>query len=735
MKSIQICAFGFCYLVFFNLATASDLVRLSRIEGTIRVDGIVDEDEWQNVQPLPMVMYQPTYLGEMTEKTEIRIAYDQNYLYIAGRLYSQTAGEIRANSHYRDGYSGDDILAVVLDTFNDNENAMWFFTNPLGTRFDATISNDASGGRGSMNFNWNTFWDVATSRNQDGWFAEMRIPFSSLRFQGREGKVVMGLITYRFLAAKNERHIYPAIPPNWRLGMAKPSVAQDVIIEGVYSKNPVYITPYALGGLEQNSEINTAETGYHFDTNRSNELGVDIKYNLTDNLTLDGTINTDFAQVETDDQRLNLTRFSLFFPEKRQFFQERSGLFEFEFSGSSRLFHSRRIGLSDGTPVRILGGMRLVGRVGKWDMGFLDMQTANRDDLASENFGVLRLRKQVFNSYSNIGGMATSRLGKDGSVNLAYGIDGIIRLFGDEYLTVKWAQSFKKSTDDEFNPTKSGRAHFVWERRQNKGLNYDFVFSWSGSDFNPGMGFERRQNFTLLSNKVNYLWFLNQNSKIRSLSIENEWRTFLRNEDGAIETALITPSFALEMKTGATLRLSTDHNYDAVLDSFNVTDNTEILPGSYWFHAATLRLRSSRGRLFRPNFTLSVGGFYDGWKWTLRAGPSWTLSSHLELRGDYEYNRVRFNDRGQGFDAHIARLRVQTALNNHLSLKAFLQYSNVSDLVSINARLRYHFSEGNDLWFVYDEGVNTQRGQPATPRLPITDNRAILFKYTYTFIR
>jgi hypothetical protein len=160
-----------------------------------------------------------------------------------------------------------------------------------------------------MNFNWNTYWDVATSQTDEGWFAEMRIPFSSLRFQDRDGKVEMGLIAYRFLAAKNERHIFPDIPPNWRLGMAKPSMAQDVMLEGVYSKRPVYVTPYAVGGIDQVHALNSTETAYHLDSGRTHEIGVDVKYSVTDNLSLDATVNTDFAQVEADDQQLNLTRY------------------------------------------------------------------------------------------------------------------------------------------------------------------------------------------------------------------------------------------------------------------------------------------------------------------------------------------------------------------------------------------------------------------------------------------
>ena len=331
---------------------------LPRLSQPIELDGLSTEPAWDTVAPLPVTMYQPTYRGTPTERTEIRIAYDGEYLYASGRFYDAEPDGIRSNSLYRDRYSGDDTFALVLDTFNDNENALWFYTSPAGVRFDQAVANDAefSGGR-PINESWNTHWDVATVQTDEGWFAEMRIPYSSLGFQDNNGRVVMGMIAYRFIARKNERHVFPAIAPNWNMGFAKPSVAQDVVLEGVASQKPLYITPYTLGGFSQNAVLNDPETAYDRHESFTRDLGLDLKYNLTNNLTFDATVNTDFAQVEADDQQVNLTRFSLFFPEKRQFFQERAGIFAFNFGFQDRLFHSRRISLNDdGEAVRIFTG-------------------------------------------------------------------------------------------------------------------------------------------------------------------------------------------------------------------------------------------------------------------------------------------------------------------------------------------------------------------------------------------
>ena len=350
---------------------AQDVMKLHRLTGPILLDGMSDEAAWQEIEPLEMSMYEPISGGTMTERTEIRVGYDDNFLYVAGRMYDSDPSSIRANTLYRDRYSGDDTFAIVLDTYNDNENALWFYTTPNGVRLDYSVSSDANGsgggssfGGGAVNSSWNTFWDVETMRNEEGWFAEIRIPYSSLGFQVKNDRVEMGMIAYRYIARKGERHIFPAIPPNWGMGFAKPSQARNIQMEGVQSQKPLYITPYLSAGRSSYNRLNDAETAYESGTEFDKQVGLDLKYAVTNNLTLDATFNTDFAQVEADDQQVNLTRFSLFFPEKRQFFQERSSLFEFSTGRRDRLFHSRNIGINDEGTVRILGGGRMVGRIG-----------------------------------------------------------------------------------------------------------------------------------------------------------------------------------------------------------------------------------------------------------------------------------------------------------------------------------------------------------------------------------
>jgi hypothetical protein len=610
---------------------------LTRLDQPIVLDGMSDEAEWEAVPSLPVTMYSPSFRGAVTERTEIRVAYDDAYLYVAGRMYDSDPTGVRSNTLYRDQYSGDDVFAIVLDTYNDNETAVWFSTNPDGVRSDRSVSNDAEFGFGrAMNGDWNTYWDVATAQNDHGWFAEMRIPFSSLGFQNIDGNVVMGLITYRFIARKNERHLFPAIPPNWGMAFAKPSQARRVSLEGVYSRKPVYVSPYVLGGLGRTALLDSTVNAYTFDSDMTNELGGDLKYSPTDNLNLDLSVNTDFAQVEVDDQQVNLTRFSLFFPEKRQFFQERAGLFEFNTGGSSRLFHSRRIGLVDGEPNRIYGGARLVGRAGSTDLGVLNMQTAGRDGLPSENFGVLRLRRQVFNPYSTIGTLLTTRVGTDGSYNVALGVDGVLRPFGDEYLTVKWAQTFDDVTNGSA-ALDAARIIARWERRNDNGFSYAADFIRSGPDYEPDMGFATRNDFTFARNTIGYKWFQGVQSPLRSITVSNEASAYVRNEDRTGESGLIAPSIQFEMKSGAEIHATYRQVYESVLDPFTVSGGLDVLAGDYWFSEGEIRLSPWGAAPFttdgEPHCPSSRHGIpHATWNWAAGTSSTWfgspTAMSH-----------------------------------------------------------------------------------------------------------
>ena len=347
---------------------------ISSLTSPVNFDGIPDEDSWQSLTPFKLTMHAPVFGREPTEKTDIRIGFDDKYLYIGAYCFYNDVNMIRSASYKRDFMGmGGDWIGILLDTYNDKENSVAFFASPDALRYDGSIQRDAVMGpydQMPVNINWNTFWDVETNINDKGWSAEIRIPLSSIRFQEVNGETRMGLTIERWIPAKNEIDLYPAIPPNWgETSAIKPSQAQEVVFKGLKPGRPVYIAPYALAGYESLYDLNAAGDAYDNSQKPALDAGLDVKLGLSSNLTLDLTVNTDFAQVEVDDQQFNLTRYSMFFPEKRTFFLERSSNFDFSLGGNNNIFYSRRIGLSDyGDPVRIYGGayLRTAWKVGSW---------------------------------------------------------------------------------------------------------------------------------------------------------------------------------------------------------------------------------------------------------------------------------------------------------------------------------------------------------------------------------
>ncbi len=740
---VAILIYASCQLIIGNpLAQSPDTnspLALPRLTEPIQVDGFVNDLAWEKVASLPFVMYSPIFMDSMSEQTDIRVAYDDQYLYLGGKLYDRNPDGIRANSMYRDRYSGDDTVGLILDTFNDRQNALWFLTTPNNVRIDMSISNDLeSGGRdpfGSViNLSWNTFWDSAAQRTEFGWSVEMQIPLTSLGFQSLDGQVEMGMSVTRRISRKNEIHQFPAIPPNWDMSYAKPSRLRRVSLREVKAGCPFYITPYVASGTEQFSMLSNDASQYDQLSNWSADVGGDVKYNLTNNLTLDLTVNTDFAQVEADDQQVNLTRFSLFFPEKRRFFQERSGIFEFRTVGrSDRLFNTRQIGLNEGETVPIYGGARLVGRVGSWDIGFINMQTGAAHGNPSENFGVYRLRTQVFNPGSFIGALGTTRLGSKGNSNVVYGIDSQIKITPNEYLELKWAQTFDEGSP-RHDPRANGFARIQIQRRTEIGLSYRFASVWGGTEFEPGVGFVSRRGFFQPFFVVGYGWFASEQSKIQSIRPQLLFTQFLRDSDGSLETQIAWIDGFINMKSGDSHTFQIETWIDSLTAPAELPEDTEIPIGRYKFFNFIWEYEMRYGLLWRIDAAAEMGQFYDGSNIQIEIEPTWNPSRYLELGGTYQFNRVRFPDRMQEFFVHLARIRTQISFSTAASVSAFLQYSTSADIVSANVRFRYNFKEGNDLWLVYNEGRNTDR-MPHRPILPLLDSRALFLKYTYTFIR
>jgi len=714
------------------------VVIIPRISDTITFDGKPFEEVWNTIAPFPMIMHSPVFGKPVTERTEIMVAHDDKFLWVGARLYVSDPSNMQALTKKRDDFGGQsDYFTIVLDTYEDNESAVAFMTNPSGARTDMTINNDAEGDMSSpsgmpMNTSWNTFWDALTIITDEGWFVEMRIPLSSLRFQDSDGKVTMGLIAWRWIPGLNEMYTYPPIPQNWDIGFFKPSQAQNIVLEGIESSRPLYITPYAIGGFGQEHVLNDAETEWIRKDEPELNAGLDIKYGLTSNMTLDLTLNTDFAQVEADDQMINLSRFSLYFPEKRQFFLERASIFDFNTGVSNTLFYSRRIGLNEEEIIPIIGGARLIGRQGPWDIGVMDMQTMKSDSLPSENFGVIRLKRKTFNPYSYLGNIITSRIGIDGSYNLVYGFDGLIRVTGDDYLKLIWAQSFENGQNN--NPIALNMSRYLinLERRNTVGFSYDLFFAGYGPEFNPGIGFESREDYNCAGAILHYGLVSPEESALYKHNFHLRSQNYFSVSHNKTESVMLMPGYGFELKNSMFWSVYFGYNYENVFEAIEINDFTEVPIGEYKYWSMEGMMMTSMSRPLMTLLLVRAGSYFDGNRVSLGLEPIWALSSSLQLSAFYEYNRVDFSSRNQKFLAHIIRLKALVMFSTKLSVSAFIQYNSDEDNVISNFRLRYNPREGNDFYIVYNEGTNTDLDREI-PTLPRMSDRTLLLKYTYTF--
>jgi Domain of unknown function (DUF5916) len=477
---------------------------LPRLQGEIRVDGRSDEPAWQAVPTLPLTVYLPTYGTAPSERTDARIAYDADAIYVMVDAWERHPGGVRASSMIRDDDSPGDFLNVMLDTFGDRQTAVTFSTTPGGQRNDWSISNDARDDA-SLSPAWNGPWELAVRRGSDGWHAEYRIPFTTLRFVARNGRAEMGFSLNRLTAHSNERVTFPAIEPSNPLALWKPSRWQRISIEDISTVRSVRMMPYVMAGSEGAHAPDPALSAWHRDERF--ELGGDLKTELSPNLNLDLTVNTDFAETEVDDQRVNLTRFPLFFPERRAFFVERAGTFEVKTGEVDLLFNSRRVGLTpDGEPVRLLGGARLVGQLGGWDVGLFDVETGRTPAGDRENLGVVRARRALWNQRSWAGLMLTSRVTSD-SGQLALGADGELNLGGDDYVSFALAAlAGDAGVGAEDGVLPRGAIRMVAERRRNRGAWYGAGVATTGTRYAPALGYVERDDAIQPLAEVGYGW-------------------------------------------------------------------------------------------------------------------------------------------------------------------------------------------------------------------------------------
>ncbi len=711
-------------------SSAADPILLKELSAELDFDGKLEEAFWSEMTSVTPIQHVPVNGQPSGEKADIYLTYDKNYLYLAATVYGD---DIQAPSQKRDEFSLiTDWLGILIDGYNDKENALAFFTTPTGLRSDFTIFEDAIGDF-PVNLDWNTFWDVKTEHSVNQWSVEMRIPFTSLQFQDKDGDVTFGVIVWRSIASKNELSTWPLIPNEWgSWSHMKPSKAQKVRLKGVKAKKPIYISPYVLGGASRSVFANP------HNVKRSQQIaaGLDVKYSLTSNVTLDFTLNTDFAQVEADDAQVNLDRFNLFLPEKRQFFQERASIFDLRVGGPNRIFYSRKIGIDeDGDLEKILGGVRLTGRVGDLDIGLINIATRDDQWGLKNNLSVLRLRKKVYNTNSYIGFIGTNKTDFNGEYNSVYGLDGTFRLKGNNLFQLRWAQSFTDGYDNKPFSLKPSRFFINLEKTQFVGFNYDLAYSRMGEDYNPALGFEDRSDYSSYFAILGYGWRASDESKVLQHSFRMYNFTFLNNPTNLDETTNIGLEYKADWKLGHSFNAFTYYRRERLFEDVSILDDFTVGEGLYKINVWSVGYNTPGSFKLQYNVSLRAGDIFDSKFARIQQTIDWAASSRLNLGLFYNYNRIyRTNwNTDNIIHVHLARMKFLITLNTKLSLNGFIQATSDGNIGLGNIRFRYNPKEGVDFFLVYNNetDLNLDFSQENFKRR--VPEQVLIAKFTYTF--
>ncbi|MEM8488712.1 MAG: DUF5916 domain-containing protein [Bacteroidota bacterium] len=718
-----------------NTAGYSKIIKLQRHTGSIVIDGLVDSDEWDSIVPFEVLQKVPDAGAMPSQKTEIRMTYDALNIYLSCRSFDEHPELIVANTKKRDDFTENtEWCGFLIDSYDDRENALAFFVTPTNAKLDMALSGDIEG-PSPFNLSWDSFWDAAVSRTEEGWFSEIKVPFSSLSFEEKDGKVVMGVTAFRYLARNDETDIFPPRDPS--LGSTfKPSLTQRVQFEGIVKRNPIRITSYGLSGFESINE-STSVAGAPVTEAVGNtmrmkaQVGLDAKVSLSSNATLDLTVNTDFAQVEADDQQINLTRTNLFFPEKRLFFQERASLFDFAFGTTGKVFHSRRIGIVNGQQTRILGGVRALGKFGKWEAGILSMQSA-ADILASENFGVVRVRRKVLNENSTVGFIVTNRNDFDGNYNAVYGFDATLKILRKNYFNVRIAQSISDSTRFDVVSGAPTKLFFELEKRSFEKLTYKINFSRAGATYNPAMGYEQRSDFSQLNARVAYNFFPNNESQVLQAVPYHEALVNWSNALGYMDARSLRMGFQVFTKAGWLFDVNYQNQREVLAQNITFPGNILVSGGSYDFGSFSGSLTSPSAGNLSYATSITLGKFYNANRANVSASALLNVTPDFIVQGSLDYNRINGLVENERTHITLARLKLSYAFSTKLFLSGFSQYNNVSKSLINNFHLRYTAKDGNDFYLVYNAEINQVGGAVGT-LFPEANRGTLLVKYSHTF--
>ena len=705
-------------------------VRATRVDEPMSIDGRLDEAVYELVRPMSDFIQNDPAEGEpATERTEVWLLFDDDNVYVVARCWETRPDRIIATEMRRDNTRivRDDNFAWSFDTFYDRRNGILFEVSAVGGRLDAQLTNESQ-----PNLDWNPVWDVSVGRMEGGWVMEAALPFKSLRYRG-EGPQVWGFQARRVNRWKNESsYLTPLSAAQGLRGHFRTSLAATVVgLEAPPASRLFEVKPYAIGDLTT-SPVATPPV--------SNEIGwdggIDIKYGVTQGLTADFTANPDFAQVEADEQQINLTRFNLFFPEKREFFLENQGTFRFGGAATSGrlagatdtpvLFYSRRIGLSGGQPpqeVPLRAGGRLTGRVGAFTLGALSIQSGDSETARARatNFTVLRARRDVLRR-SSIGAMFTGRsvsLSGAGS-NEAYGVDGVFGFFDDLTVNTHWART---RTDDMDGNDTSYRGHLEY-LGDRYGVQLEHLLV--GDDFNPEVGFVRRRDMRRSFGEFRFSPRPQSIDWVRRFVWTGSF-AYVENLAGAVETRETLASFAIELENSDQLLLNGMRSYEFLPRPFPISKDVSLPVRGYDFANAGVGYNFGQQRRWSANVLAEHGTFYSGHKTALTfARGRASLTDQFSVEPLYSINWI---DLAEGaFTTNLLGARVTYTMTPLMFTSALVQYNSSRNAVSANIRFRWEYQPGSELFIVFNEERDTELQRFTGPT-----NRAFIIKFNRLF--
>jgi hypothetical protein len=702
--------------------TANDnvTVRAVRLGAPLKVDGHLDEAIYSLVQPITdFIQQEPREGTPATEKTDAWIFFDSGSVYIAARCWDSHPEREIANELRRDNGNvlGNENFTFVIDTLHDRRNGYLFQTNPLGALRDMVVTDD------QQNSSWNGIWFVKTGRFERGWTLEVEIPFKTLRYRGN-GAQTWGINLRRLVKWKNEISYLSLVPAALGVGGVSRmgSAATLVDVETPAQSKNLELKPYAVSSVTTDRTASTP-----FSNDPAGNAGFDFKYGVTRSLIADATYRTDFAQVEEDLQQINLTRFSLFFPEKRDFFIEGQGIFDFAGVQSGNtpgdvplLFFSRQIGLAGGQAVPVVGGARLTGRAGAFSIGALNIQTEDKPSVKAQatNFTAIRLKRNIFRR-SNVGVIATRRgpAASGGADSYAVGLDTSLLFFKSINLTSYYART---DTPGVTGGTSSyrGRFDYVDDRY---GLAAEHMLI--GQHFTPEVGYVRRTDFRRSFGQARFSPRPTHSTRIRKLTWQGSLDYVTDAAATTIQNRETRGTFVVDFQSSDQFTVDYTRDFELLPAPFPIATGVRVPAGGYTYSTSRVSYNLGQQRKISGRMSASAGTLYDGTKQEIAYSGRWGVVPRFSMEPSITLDWVQL-PYGE-FTARLVSSRFTLTPSARMLVSSLIQYNAGANSLSSSVRLRWEYTGGSELFVVYSDGRTTH-----APGFPDVLNRTFAVKIT-----